>query len=1014
MVEKTLSEYLIEMHYISKGADEAIAKNKEIEKSLSDTEKSASELKLDKQFNLMTESMKKAGYTGDEINSMMGGFKLGQQNLKLTNTQLSDFTNKLKLAGVSGNKIKEITANMREVGLVAPQAAAKTNDFIMALKRAAIVAPVWMVLRGAMQAVSSLIQEQVKFLIELESAMARIRIVGKGTEEEFKNLKDSLVAMSFAYGKSATEALDAAVIFAQQGKTVQETIVLTQKAMLAAQVLGTDVKTVVNDLTAALQGFKIPMENSIGVIDKWIAVEKEFAVTSKDLADATKTTGATANQLGLTISQFLGDVTAVVEVTRKSGTEAARGLGFVYARLFTTGKKTIEQIAKVPLYLDKTGEATYNQTGVLRNASDVLNDVAQKWGTLTNQQRLQIAESLGSKRQMVVLNALMQNYSRALEAQVVAVTSAGQAQRAFNIEQETTKFKLAQVSSAWNNLTNAVGDTSAFKSGLSVFGNLITSITLLIDKEKAYAQLGAKTVKDETLKAEKLFTQAEMIKEIITLREKLSKAPPTEFNTKNLEILDNYLNEITTKRPELAIAIKLKNEKVIDEITDNMQKEALKNVIEVNVKGKYAPKLAANTVTGLDLAGVFTLQGIAMGQPAKLAKALLFGKKENLKIEKEMANELNKQYEESLAKLVVSKGEKAIQKKELEDANKLSAPQLEQLDIARKLSIFRLLNSEDAEKQLKYEYDLIKASDTLYRGQEKTLKLGELQNSILEARKKKLIDARVEQARSKMDLKFTEIEYIYSGDTEKQIQYKLKIIEKDNLVYKGQAKQNELAKLQNQLLEERIRTEEKLLDNELELAHIRGADSKTLLDMEIQMKQQLYPQTKQNELLDYRLKREKEIALEQERQLNISSNAVALMKIAEKFGKGTAFQASQVLTGERGVYNIASDVEAAMKEFMSGEYETIFASDYIRRYGITTPEDIRNQRAERNMRNLEPSPINIKIDIPQINTSVAIASTVDAQGIVTKIVDSVHEELVNPQSKLSKDVNNIFEDYDIQ
>jgi TP901 family phage tail tape measure protein len=312
-----------------------------------------------------------------------------------------------------------------------------------------------------------------------------------------------LIALSFAYGVSATEALEAAQIFAQQGKTVKETLELTQQAMLAAQVLGTDVRTVVEDLTAALNSFNIPMEHSVSVIDKWIGVEKEFAVTSKDLANATKVAGATANQLGISISELLGDVTSVVEVTRKSGEEAARGLSFIYARLLSTGKPVVEQIAKIKFYLDEEGKATSALTGTLRPTAEILGDLANKWGSLTNEERLSIAAAVASKRQMTVLNALMQNYNRSLDARVKALTSAGAAEKAFGIIQDTTAFKLKQLTSSWNNLTNAVANTSGFKAGLGFLNDMLVTVTYMVDKEKAYKEAISSRITAMKIEAQK-------------------------------------------------------------------------------------------------------------------------------------------------------------------------------------------------------------------------------------------------------------------------------------------------------------------------------------------------------------------------------------------------------------------------------------------------------------------------------------------------------------------------------
>jgi TP901 family phage tail tape measure protein len=935
----TISKYLIEIQETVRGDKETIDKINKINNALSGVGSKGIDSKVNQQFEAIYASMQKIGMSEGQMTKVFDTFNLSSKNIKLTNTQLSDFTNKLKSAGVSGNEIKKITNNLREIGLVAPNTTSKMGDLERALRRAAIVAPVWMALRAAMMGVMNLIRSQTKFLVEFESAMARIRIVGKGSEEEYKNLGISLLALSVAYGESASKALEAAKIFAQQGRSVAETISLTRAAMIGAQVLGDDITKVVDDMTAAVNGFNIPVANSAVIIDKWIMVEKEFAVTSRDLADATKVAGATANQLGISIDKLLGDVTAVIEVTRQSGNEAARGLQFAYARLYTTAKKTIETVADIPFYLNKSGEATKGWTDTLRPAEDILGELANKWSTLTQEERLQVATSLGSMRQMRTVNALMQNYNRSIEAQIKSLTSAGASQKALNELLDTAAYKSKQVDSAWNQLTSSVADTSGFKAAQDALKNILVDWTYILNTKKGITAQQALENAEYQIQLDKQTSLVSSAKKTIELRDKLLTEPPTDENVKKLKILEDHINNIKKEFPTLQkileIPIEFRAKDGIGEELEKLNNEIIRERIISEVDITYVAKTADFEKNSKNLKKQFR-ESVS----EEMATQMMSDERD--KLLKERNEEIDTRYKEALAQQEINKG---------------------------------IEEQIDDEKAAGY----------------------------------------LAQAKLDMALRFAEIEQAYEGDLEKQLELKLKIIDIDDKIYNDQEKANEKAKIQNQILQERIRVSEQNLDQELELARIRGADSKTLLDMEIQMKQQLYPNVKINDLLDYRLKREREIAIEQEKQLNISSNAVALMKIAEKFGKGTAFQASQVLTGERGVYNIASDVEAAMKEFMSGEFETIFASDYIRRYGITTPEDIRNQRAERSMRNLEPAPINVPaINIPNMNIPITIAATMSPDGVITIISDKIDEALKNPQSDAYKAVEKIIKDYNIQ
>jgi TP901 family phage tail tape measure protein len=617
----------------------------------------------------------------------------------------------------------KVSGAVAKIGEEAKKGVGPMGDLEKAMRRAVIVAPVWLALRAAMMGVLQLVKDQVKFLIDLENAMTRIKIVGKGTTEEFANLKDSLIALSIAYGTSATDSLEAAKTFSQQGRTVIETLKLTQVAMIGAQVLGENVKTTVDNMTAAMNAFNISADESTTIVDKWINVEKNFAVTSKDLAEATKVAGATANQMGVSISEFLGDVTAIIEVTRKSGSEAARGLSFVYARLYTTAQKTISQISKIKFYLDEQKKATNELTGVLRPASDILGELAVKWETLTKEEKLQIATSLGSKRQMVTVNALLQNYNRSIDARIKALTSAGEAEKAFNLIQDTTSFKLKQVTSSWNSLTNALGDTSIFKDALDVMKNFLTNLTYLIDAEKGYRAAISGTITQQILAAEAEGSRVANLKEVIALRDKLLGQPPSDVTTKRIELLNEAIKEISTTQPNIQIALASGDTGQLDKAIKAAQDDVLKSVVTLRVRLQFLPQIREAEKEAESLISNVTGSREVFQQKI-------------LRLQNKQTEEIEKQYKAALVQREIEAGKLSDLEDEEEILAELTDKEKEGLKIAQQISLFNIQNKDSKEKQLLNEIESVRNSQFQYDIHQKSLKLEELQNELIEARMK--------------------------------------------------------------------------------------------------------------------------------------------------------------------------------------------------------------------------------------------------------------------------------------
>ena len=635
---------------------------------------------------------------------------------------------------------KQIEETFSKIKPAAEKASLGMNDFRKALARVVVVAPIWMIARGAMMSVFNLIQSNIKFVFDLEDAMARIQIVGKGTAEQYDNLKYSLMGLSLAYGISASDALTAAKIFAQQGKTVSETFVLTRAAMIGAQALGKPVVEVVEDLTAAMKAFNIPAVEATSIIDKFVAVEKNFAVTSKDLASGVKVVGATANQVGVSLAALTGDITAVIEVTRKSGSEAARGLQFIYARLLTSGKAVVQQITGVNFYLDEQGRSTNALTGVLRNATDILDDVASKWGKLTNEERLNIAQSLGSKRQLVVLNALMQNYTSSIDARITALTASGSAEKSLAILMETARYKTQQLSSAFNALTLVIADTSAWKGLIDNIKFALVFYAKLINFEKGYRMELAAVSTAQLANIETRQAQVSSIEELIKMRNKLLSEPPNDKTSERLDKINKAIEATVKDQPTIKLAIESGKpedlRKAINDVGDKLTAE--KVVVQVGVD--FIPQLAALDKRKKELQD-------SLSEIAPIMKGV-WGKKELTEIagiDKKRIEVLKNQSEEAQKQLKLAKAQSVY--KDISDdeeasqlRGELTAKELESLEIARKLNNYKSLSNATAEEAISKEIELVRASQSVYDQHAKTLKLSQLENSLIDAKLKKRDD----------------------------------------------------------------------------------------------------------------------------------------------------------------------------------------------------------------------------------------------------------------------------------
>ena len=384
---------------------------------------------------------------------------------------------------VRGNKL--VQTSLQTVSATARSSTMVVNDFVKALRRVMIVVPVWYVFRRVLIGAIETIRESMRFLIDWEQQLARIRIVGKGTEEEIRLLSSTLLKLAKTLGVSTKELGQASVLWAQQGRSVAEIIPLMESTARLSLITGRTMTQSVEDLTAIMKAYKLEAEDTGRVIDSITNVMLNHAVTASVLVEALRNVAPVAKQFNISFEQLLGIITATHAVTRAKGSSLGRAWRTIFARMATSGAEAIQRIAKIPVYLDEQGKASETATYRMRNLGDILTEIALKWNTLTKAQKINLAQALAGKRRLTELMAYLGNYNEALKAHVDALFSVGKANKSVAILTDTLANRLEALSGSWKSFVEAVGDTTLIKGSVSLLSGLFSVLSEAVAPAKA-------------------------------------------------------------------------------------------------------------------------------------------------------------------------------------------------------------------------------------------------------------------------------------------------------------------------------------------------------------------------------------------------------------------------------------------------------------------------------------------------------------------------------------------------
>lgn len=145
-----------------------------------------------------------------------------------------------------------------------------------------------------------------------------------------------------------------------------------------------------------------------------------------------------------------------------------------------------------------------NQDGSLRSTYDVLKDLSEIWGTMTDTERVALGQVLAGKNQFKVLTSILSNFSHAISATETAYNSAGSAARENAKYMESLEAKTTNLSATFQKLANdiiskeLVGSVLDLTNGLvsladTGFGQVLTKAGLFAGAGFGLSQLNAVT-----------------------------------------------------------------------------------------------------------------------------------------------------------------------------------------------------------------------------------------------------------------------------------------------------------------------------------------------------------------------------------------------------------------------------------------------------------------------------------------------------------------------------------------
>lgn len=289
---------------------------------------------------------------------------------------------------------------------------------------------------------------------QLDKAQTNLEIVTGSTNEQARSMMKTYSELAKTLGATTQEIAGVATEWLRQGYSAQSAEKLITSSVKLAKLGFMDQNQAVKALTSTMKGFNIEAENSSDIVDKLTTLDAKYATTAGDIATALSYVASVAKNAGMSLDETSAAITTIIDATQQDASSVGNALktmvsryGNVKAGAFSrmnAGEDTGEDgtINDVERVLKVLGINIRSTSSDMRDLSDVLDEISQKWSTMSDVEKNAVSNALAGTRQRNMFLSLMDNYDTYKQALKDEENSEGTSD--IKMDKQLSHFEAAQ------------------------------------------------------------------------------------------------------------------------------------------------------------------------------------------------------------------------------------------------------------------------------------------------------------------------------------------------------------------------------------------------------------------------------------------------------------------------------------------------------------------------------------------------------------------------------------------
>lgn len=342
-------------------------------------------------------------------------------------------------------------------------------------------------------------REMVQVVTELDSALTQLKIVSGATSTEIENVSQRAYELAKNLGTSTVSIVSSITDWRRLGKSIDESMTLAEQSAKLATGGLMEVSTATEAITSSLQAFDISIEDTSKMVDQFIYLGNNYAITSEELATSLEKSSAALVAAGNTIEQaqameiagntILQDSDAVANAIkvlsmRLRGTKASElekagedteGLIESASKLYSTVKNLTKTQS------NPEGVSIINKmNGEYKSTYEILKDISKVWDEISDVNRAALLEVIAGKVRASSAAAILQNGDILESAYNDALfNSEGAGQTALDTSLNSIEKKVTILQNKIKHLVQDILDSNTLKDLVDLTSNLVDFVDKL-------------------------------------------------------------------------------------------------------------------------------------------------------------------------------------------------------------------------------------------------------------------------------------------------------------------------------------------------------------------------------------------------------------------------------------------------------------------------------------------------------------------------------------------------------